>query len=80
MQRLIPYHVPTSFSGLIVAIETTLVDEMEKPMSNWSKGEKSFHILCGHIMPVMLMQVRIRKRKESMKTAFSICPCAIKIY
>ena len=47
MQGPIPYHVHTSFSDLIVAIETSLVDEMEKPTPNWSRGAKEF---LPHVM------------------------------
>ena len=40
-------HVYQSFDTLIEEIETTLVDEMEKPRPNWSRGVKE---LLPHIM------------------------------
>lgn len=47
MKGLIPHHIYESFHALITAIETTLVDEMEKLRPNWSKGAAE---LLPHIM------------------------------
>ena len=47
MKGLIPHHVYSSFTELINQIETTLVDEMEKPTPNWSRGAKE---VLPHIM------------------------------
>ena len=47
MKRPIPHHVYTSFDALITGMDTTLVDEMEKPTPNWSRGAKE---VLPHIM------------------------------
>ena len=79
MKGLIPHHVYPSFDTLINGIETTLVDEMDKPMPNWSRGAKEF---LPHIMWIYnsddVDASKDRKMEESVKTAFSLCPCAIK--
>lgn len=47
MKGPIPDHVYPSFNKFIYEIETTLVDEMEKPTPNWSRGAKE---VLPHIM------------------------------
>ena len=47
MKGLSQYHVHPSFNKLIDKIEIALVDEMEKPRPNWSRGVKE---LLPHIM------------------------------
>ena len=50
MQGLIPFHLYDSFSDLIGVIEAKLVDEMEKPKPNWSRGAKEViqHIVWSY--------------------------------
>ena len=78
---MVPFHLHSSFEALITDIDTKLVVEMENsPKPNWNIGVKDIlpHIMWKYTSGDVDAG-KDWKKKESMKAAFYICPCATRM-